>query len=81
MVGDGNIVRDDGAFVKSPTCEMGLPCTKTLLAEVTTLARGGHEVSLHTGKPGAGVKTSPAAAIGRPFANTVFTIGITVFTG
>lgn len=81
MVGDGNIIREDAILVKSPAWPMGLPCTKTLLAETTTLANGGQKVSLHTGNPGAGVKTSPAAATGRPFAKTVFTIGETTFTG
>ena len=81
MVGLGNIVRDDWVFVKSPTWDMGCPCTKTLLTEVTTLPSGGHEVSLQTGNPGAGVRTSPNAATGRPFANTVFTTGITELIG
>lgn len=45
------------------------------------LASGGQKVSGHTGKPGAGVRTSPALALGRPLANTVATMGVTIFGG
>lgn len=45
------------------------------------LAKGTQVVSSHTGKPGAGVRTSPALALGRPFANTVATMGVTTFGG
>jgi hypothetical protein len=80
-VGAGNIVRGEAGFVKSPTCAVGLPFTKTLLGAIIVLANGGQKVSLQTGKPGAGVNTSPAVALQRPCENTVDTIGVTVFGG
>jgi hypothetical protein len=80
-VGTGSIVRGETVFVKSPTCADGRPFTKTLLGAMIALARGVQVVSLQTGKPGAGVRTSPALPLGRPFANTVATMGVTMFGG
>lgn len=80
-MGTGSIVRGDAGFVKSPTWADGRPLTKTLLGAMIVLARGGQKVSLQTGKPGAGVNTSPALALGRPFEKTVDTIGVTTFCG
>jgi hypothetical protein len=80
-VGTGSIVRGETVFVKSPTCADGRPFTKTLLGAMITLAIGVHVVSGHTGKPGAGVRTSPPVLLGRPFANTVDTVGITALGG
>jgi hypothetical protein len=80
-VGTGNIIRGETVFVKSPTCPDGLPLTKTLLGAMMVLARGAQLVSGHTGKPGAGVRTSPALARGLPLANTVDTMGVTIFGG
>ena len=80
-MGTGNIVRGEKVFVKSPTCPDGLPLTKTLLGAMIRLPMGVHVVSGHTGKPGAGVRTSPALDRGLPLANTVDTIGVTIFGG
>jgi len=80
-VGTGSIVRGETVFVKSPTCADGRPFTKTLLGAMMARARGVQVVSLQTGKPGAGVRTSPALARGLPLANTVDTIGVTIFGG
>jgi hypothetical protein len=80
-VGTGNIVRGVAGFVKSPTWADERPLTKTLLGAMIVLANGGQKVSLQTGKPGAGVKTSPALALGRPCEKTVATIGVTTFCG
>ena len=80
-MGTGSIVRGETVFVKSPTCADGRPFTKTLLGAMIALARGVQVVSGHTGKPGAGVRTSPAFPLGRPFANTVATMGVTTFGG
>lgn len=80
-MGTGSIVRGETVFVKSPTCADGRPFTKTVLGAMMALASGGHVVSSQTGKPGAGVRTSPALPLGRPFANTVDTMGVTTFGG
>jgi hypothetical protein len=55
--------------------------TKDLLAAIIALGRGVHVTSLHVGNPGAGVKTSPAFALGLPLAKTLETIGATTFGG
>jgi len=81
LVGTGSIVRGETGFVKSPTCADGRPFTKTLLGAMIVLAMGVHVVFGQTGKPGAGVRTSPALALGRPLANTVATMGVTIFGG
>jgi hypothetical protein len=81
LVGTGNIIRGDVVFVKSPTCAEGNPFTNTVLTEIIVLSNGGQNVSLQTGNPGAGVNTSPPFALGIPAANTVETIGVTVFGG
>jgi hypothetical protein len=80
-VGAGNIVRGETVFVKSPTWADGLPLTKTLLGAMMALSRTTQLVSGHVGKPGAGVRTSPALALGLPLENTVDAIGVTIFGG
>ncbi len=80
-MGAGSIVRGEAGFVKSPTWADGSPFTMTLLTPMMVLSKGGQKVSLQTGNPGAGVSTSPTLALGRPFAITVDTIGVTVFGG
>ena len=81
LVGTDNIVRGDAVFVKSPTCAEGNPFTNTVLTEIIVLFNGEQDVSLQTGNPGAGINTSPPFALGMPAANTVETIGVTVFGG
>jgi hypothetical protein len=81
FVGAGNIVRGEAGFVKSPTWADGLPLTKTLLGAMIALARGAQLVSGHVGKPGAGVRTSPALALGLPLENTVDAMGVTTLGG
>lgn len=80
-MGTGSIVRGETGFVKSPTCADGRPFTKTLLGAMIVRAIGVQVVSGQTGKPGAGVRTSPALALGRPLANTVAAMGVTTFGG
>ncbi len=81
FVGAGSIVRGVAGFVKSPTWADGRPLTKTLLGAMIILDNGGQKVSLQTGNPGAGVKTSPDFDLGRPWEKTVDTIGVTTFCG
>lgn len=80
-MGAGNIVRPEATFVKSPTWADGRPFMKTLLGATMTLASGGQKVSLQTGYPKTGLRTSVPAALGLPLANTVETMGAMMFGG
>jgi len=81
LVGNGNIVRGEAGFVKSPTEATDCPLTNNLLTAIGVLANGGHTVSLQTGNPGAGVRTSPTFATGLPLMKVLETTGVTVLTG